>query len=332
MRFILIFAVLFLTACGPVVLEEPTQASFETFSLDEFGLNPFDFEIQLPEPWSVEAVPEIEALSFVDAEGESQIFLRYFSASEFLTLSTVTIHEELELEVAGRAARRYDIEKKDGVADFPYQPGWRNGRHWVTDIRSSEDSPALFYVFGQNPELSDERFFKILESVDFDALALPLDNFYEGVTLKEFGTYVTPENSPVQPERFSGYHTGVDVEAQGVENRPVYAVADGRVELARVVSGYGGVMILSHEIEGQTYSFLYGHLDAASFAFSVGDRILAGQQIGLLGEGYTPETDGERPHLHLSVRPGVDLTLSGYVSSEAALSAWVDPMSFFSEN
>jgi hypothetical protein len=33
-----------------------------------------------------------------------------------------------------------------------------------------------------------------------------------GLQKKPFGIYITPENSPVQPENFTGYHTGIDVE------------------------------------------------------------------------------------------------------------------------
>src|SRR5438105_13240780 len=39
---------------------------------------------------------------------------------------------------------------------------------------------------------------------------IPLENAQTRVTKKFFGTKVSPGNSPVTPERFSGYHTGVD--------------------------------------------------------------------------------------------------------------------------
>src|SRR5947209_4518700 len=40
----------------------------------------------------------------------------------------------------------------------------------------------------------------------------PVVGFLSRVTKKPFGIYVNPANSPVQPERFSGYHTGADAE------------------------------------------------------------------------------------------------------------------------
>ncbi|KKQ38871.1 MAG: Exopolysaccharide biosynthesis protein, sugar transferase domain protein [Candidatus Moranbacteria bacterium GW2011_GWC2_37_73] len=41
----------------------------------------------------------------------------------------------------------------------------------------------------------------------------PLDNALSRITKKPFGIYVNPKNSPVNPERFTGYHSAVDLEA-----------------------------------------------------------------------------------------------------------------------
>ncbi|HSX24767.1 MAG TPA: hypothetical protein VLG69_02270, partial [Candidatus Andersenbacteria bacterium] len=77
----------------------------------------------------------------------------------------------------------------------------------------------------------------------------PVKDFKQRVTKKFFGTYVTPNNSPVQPEKFTGYHTGADAEYGDVaEDVAVYAIADGTVLLARWASGYGGVIAIQHEI------------------------------------------------------------------------------------
>lgn len=43
-------------------------------------------------------------------------------------------------------------------------------------------------------------------------LAWPINSALERVTKKSFGIYVTPQSSPVSPEKFTGYHTGVDFE------------------------------------------------------------------------------------------------------------------------
>ncbi|MGE5392302.1 MAG: hypothetical protein ACM3NH_00970 [Candidatus Saccharibacteria bacterium] len=38
----------------------------------------------------------------------------------------------------------------------------------------------------------------------------PLADWQERVTKKPFGIFVSPGHSPVDPERFRGYHTGTD--------------------------------------------------------------------------------------------------------------------------
>ncbi len=159
----------------------------------------------------------------------------------------------------------------------------------------------------------------------------PIDNFEKGGTLKPFGIYITQKTSPVQPERFSGYHTGVDVEMpEELQDKdvPVYAIAEGVVKLARTASGYGGVMAVQYEIDQQPYIAVYGHIDLKSVSVSVGDTVSAGQQLAILGEGFSVETDGERKHLHFAMKPGTTVDLKGYVDSESSLKDWIDPMEF----
>src|SRR5579863_6635904 len=43
-------------------------------------------------------------------------------------------------------------------------------------------------------------------------LTEPISGGLSRVTKKPFGIYVTPQNSPVQPEKFTGFHTGIDFE------------------------------------------------------------------------------------------------------------------------
>lgn len=64
-------------------------------------------------------------------------------------------------------------------------------------------------------------------------VAFPIADFEGRITKKPFGIYITPQNSPVQPERFSGYHTGDDAEYGDVAaDVPVYAVYDGQIVLS----------------------------------------------------------------------------------------------------
>src|SRR4051812_44989022 len=62
------------------------------------------------------------------------------------------------------------------------------------------------------------------------ALHDPVAGFLSRVTKKPFGIYITPSNSPVQPEKFTGYHTGADAEyGEVTADVPVYSVASGTV-------------------------------------------------------------------------------------------------------
>jgi len=154
----------------------------------------------------------------------------------------------------------------------------------------------------------------------------------ERVTKKPFGIFITPEGSPVSPERFRGYHTGADFEVfDGEDEKSIElpALCDGTVIYANRVSGYGGVLIQTCDINGETVTVLYGHISVASVELEKGDRVEKGDTIGVLGKGFSGETDGERPHLHLSIHKGTDIELKGYVQSEEELNAWMDPMTLF---
>ncbi len=159
----------------------------------------------------------------------------------------------------------------------------------------------------------------------------PLEDYEQRVTKKPFGMKITKGTSPVQPERFSGYHTGTDFEilpGEEDETIGVQAICDGPVKLARDVDGYGGVMVQSCEIGGETVTVLYGHIafTLSSIQLTPGTMLMTGRTFATLGQGFTPETDGERKHLHLSIHKGTAAALAGYVQTEQELEAWIDPM------
>lgn len=124
----------------------------------------------------------------------------------------------------------------------------------------------------------------------------PVSNFTTNITKKFFGNYITPKNSPVQPEKFTGY---------------------------------GGVMVIEHQIEGKTYSAIYGHLRLSSIEKNVGEEVKLGKQIAVLGTAYSKETDGERKHLHFGLIEGSSTSILGYVQTKSALLGWIDPLEFF---
>ncbi|MFA6215625.1 MAG: M23 family metallopeptidase [Patescibacteria group bacterium] len=162
---------------------------------------------------------------------------------------------------------------------------------------------------------------------DTETVKEPIKDASSRVTKKPFGLKVSPSNSPVQPERFSGYHTGVDFETFSGEADSVVAIkaaCSGTVIYKQRVSGYGGVFIQSCELETKPVTVLYGHLAISSISLKIGDKVAAGELIGNLGQGFSAETDGERKHLHLGIHQGKNIDLRGYVQKPEELSQWLD--------
>ncbi len=201
---------------------------------------------------------------------------------------------------------------------------------------------AIYFVFFSNETKTSNQIFQqnlniISPDTDTDTntnsesqsqFTNPIQNFTTNQTKKTFGQFITAENSPIQPERFGGFHTGVDIETdsdQINQDIPIFAVKDSEVIYLGFVSGYGGVIILQGNINNQPATFLYGHIKLSSVNLSVGDQVKKGQQIALLGTGYSNETDNERKHLHFSIHKGSDIELRGYVNNQSELDNWYNP-------
>ncbi|NTU67200.1 MAG: M23 family metallopeptidase [Candidatus Moranbacteria bacterium] len=158
--------------------------------------------------------------------------------------------------------------------------------------------------------------------------AAPISRAGERVTKKPFGIFIAPQNSPVSPEKFRGYHTGSDFEIFPEElnqDVQVSAVCDGTLKVKEYASGYGGVAVEACDLNGSPIMVIYGHLKLASITANVGESLKAGDRLGILGAAYSSETDGERKHLHLGFHKGSAVNILGYVQSRSELSNWIDP-------
>lgn len=91
-------------------------------------------------------------------------------------------------------------------------------------------------------------------------------------------------------------HYGVDF-ANSI-GTPVVSAADGVVSYASPLSTYGNVIMVTHSIDGQTFTSLYAHLN--SIKVSVGEAVSKGDTIGALGN--TGNSTG--PHLHFEIHVG----------------------------
>lgn len=90
--------------------------------------------------------------------------------------------------------------------------------------------------------------------------------------------------------RTKAIHSGIDV--RGKTGTPIYAAADGTVDLAQYYGGYGNTIIINH---GGRYETLYAHL--SKIHVEQGDQVKKGEVIGELGS--TGRSTG--PHLHYEV-------------------------------
>jgi murein DD-endopeptidase MepM/ murein hydrolase activator NlpD len=107
----------------------------------------------------------------------------------------------------------------------------------------------------------------------------------EGPVTGSFGERIDPFNGE------GAFHSGVDIGA--VFGQPIIAPADGVVDFADFMGGYGRAIILDH---GHGITTRYGHLK--SFLVFPGQHVHRGDTIGYVGD--SGRSTG--PHLHYEVR------------------------------
>ncbi|MCC4268051.1 M23 family metallopeptidase [Microbacterium schleiferi] len=105
-----------------------------------------------------------------------------------------------------------------------------------------------------------------------------------------------PRIHPITGE--PSFHTGTDFAAP--DGTPILAAADGTVTVAEFSGGYGGLIVIEHQIDGATVATAYAHMWQSGIHVSTGDRVTAGQHIGDVGSSG----NSTGPHLHFEVRPG----------------------------
>ena len=168
---------------------------------------------------------------------------------------------------------------------------------------------------------------EITTKVESNIQEVPSVQTNNRIIKKPFGIFIMPETSPVQPERFQGYHTGVDFEIFEDElgrEVKVKAICDGDVIVKRSVSGYGGVLVQECVLNEQVVTVLYGHLNIDTMQIDVGEILYTSDVVGLLGDDNSKQTDFERKHLHMGIHKGNDINFQGYVQNKESLNAWID--------
>jgi murein DD-endopeptidase MepM/ murein hydrolase activator NlpD len=126
-------------------------------------------------------------------------------------------------------------------------------------------------------------------SVDGASAEIPSPDIYV-LPLKSYTLTSKFGFRKLEAESSGRAHTGIDLAAPS--GTPYYAVARGKVILARYNGGYGNCIMIDHG--GGVFS-LYGH--STSLAVKEGQVVEAGQKIGTVGDtGYS-----FGPHLHFEI-------------------------------
>ena len=216
-----------------------------------------------------------------------------------------------------------DMDVPKAWSDFLAAKLKENGKD-VTYIQYQGEAHEFSFQWQDFMQRTSDFFRKQLVSAPLLAPLSP-----SRVTKKPFGLFVDPAHSPVSPEKFTGFHTGMDFETLGNEtNVRIRSACSGKVIYKQHVGGYGGVLIQSCTYSGKPVTVLYGHLRLSSVKQRIGDSLDIGQPFALLGKGFSAETDGERQHLHLGIHRGEAIELKGYVNSEDQLDDWVGDIDF----
>ncbi|SDZ64602.1 N-terminal domain of peptidoglycan hydrolase CwlO-containing protein [Evansella caseinilytica] len=99
--------------------------------------------------------------------------------------------------------------------------------------------------------------------------------------------------------RWGQMHYGIDIGKNGrTEDVPVVAAEAGTVVRSYYSTSYGNTVLIRHNINGQTITTLYAHLE--NRAVSTGETVSRGQFLGNMGN--TGRSFG--PHLHFEVHKG----------------------------
>jgi len=142
------------------------------------------------------------------------------------------------------------------------------------------------------------------------------------------GVSSIPSRLPVEGARFSSLfgsrvhpvtgrrknHHGIDMAAPS--GTPIFATADGRVEMAKWYGGYGNYVQIEHGGDVETR---YGHMSRMNV--SAGQPVKKGDLIGWVGS--TGRSTG--PHLHYEVRiAGAPVDPEPYLHADTFQEAFAD--------
>ncbi len=162
------------------------------------------------------------------------------------------------------------------------------------------------------------------------AIVYPISRYNERITNRWYGKAITAADRQSLPcgAAFHGFHTGDDLEVTSDELNqevPVFAITDGIVRQVGTVGGYGGLLVIQYNLDGQTVTAYYGHINLSKTVVKKGDIVKPGQKVSILGDNCSSQTAGERKHLHFAIHKGSLIDVRGYVQTESELQSWLNP-------
>lgn len=154
-------------------------------------------------------------------------------------------------------------------------------------------------ILGYNKGNGQEEEVNIASSIANHSkyLRLPLDSQYMHRT-SAFGVRKDPIELSENDNKSTSslpFHTGLDLSAEGILNKPIFAVSHGQIKrIQKSNQGYGNLVIVDHGNGFETY---YAHMSEIDKDIQEGDLISVGTILGKVGS--TGRSTG--PHLHFEV-------------------------------
>ena len=98
-----------------------------------------------------------------------------------------------------------------------------------------------------------------------NSIVFPIEGYAVRRTFNGFGEY--------SQGSLTGYHVGDDIEYTDklADSIPVVSIAQGTVARLENVAGYGGMILVTHVINGKELNAIYGHIDLGSVVVVVGE-------------------------------------------------------------
>jgi murein DD-endopeptidase MepM/ murein hydrolase activator NlpD len=147
-------------------------------------------------------------------------------------------------------------------------------------------------------DLSDTSSFDVFVFQQLRSASKP---YGHGGYLEKRDIYRRSEVFATAQEDFRNIHLGIDIWTAA--GSPIFAPLDGKVHSFQDNEGfgnYGPTIILEHQVEGQLFYSLYGHLRQDDLqSLEVGQIFRAGQDFCRVGP--YPENGDWPPHLHFQL-------------------------------